>query len=446
MLKNRYQEILVGVGPMSLIRGIISRKRNRSTLLIDDKRFFNESYAGHFLSELEILALLRVGKKYEIPELQDIRQFLAPAELEVMSDQTRLKLGSSPLKNFRSVLRKYPELLDSSNLDDVYRENEEEFNRNFSAELARFESHIFETSQRPKGYKFEIQGPQWVKTIFERFRTEVNRGYDDSKDLKYSAFLHLLGLAHEEKLKTSLGMEEIPFYFFRTFSGLFRLQDFFLSTQLKRRLVLLGGDYKESSVQYWQFFNNQFENLLLASFEGVITGERVLFFSHLPSDVPFNVESEHRIFKKTQLCPVKRMTTPFPPTSLTFMTTTSQLGSEEPFRVIARGKDFSYYHWAYPMMPGSKPEFYKDQVMKNFAKDSEDFPLQETSVEMIPTGSVTLDLRQYKSDKKSWGPVLQKLPFEIESQGKAIRGFEYWGPFRYRSFGLLGLIYGVEGN
>lgn len=62
MLKNRYQEILVGMGLTSLVRGIISLRRNRSTLLIDDKRFCVDTYPGLFVSELEILSLLRLGK------------------------------------------------------------------------------------------------------------------------------------------------------------------------------------------------------------------------------------------------------------------------------------------------------------------------------------------------------------------------------------------------
>ncbi len=63
MLKNRYQEILVGLNLMSLVRGLISLKRNKSTLLIHDYRFQAESYPGSFLSELEILALIRLGKQ-----------------------------------------------------------------------------------------------------------------------------------------------------------------------------------------------------------------------------------------------------------------------------------------------------------------------------------------------------------------------------------------------
>lgn len=446
MLKNRYQEILVGVGLTSLIRGIISLKRNKSTLLIDDKRFIVESYPGLYLSDLEVLSLLRLGKKYDIPELVDIKQFLLDSEIEFVTEDKRLKLGRSPLRNFKEVLRKFPELLNASDLDEVYREKEEDFNKYFLSELTRFESHIHDTSGRPKGYRFEIQGPQWMKTIFDRFKVELNRGYDESKSLKYSSLLHLLGLSHEEKLKTSLGQEEIPFYFFRTFSQNYRLQDFFLATQLKRRLVLLGGDYKESTVQFWQFFDNRFENLLLASFEGVITGERVLFFSHIPEDVPFKIASTYKIFRKSQICPARRMSTPFPPTNLTFMATSHLLGSEGPFRVLSKAQDFSSYHWPYPVLPGSKPEFYKEEVMSSFQNDAMTLPFTAPAVEMVPAGSVTLDLRQLKSDKKSLGPVLQKLPFEIENSDKVIRGFEYWGPFRYRSFGLLALMYGIEGN
>lgn len=446
MLKNRYNEILVGMGLMSLVRGIISLKRNRSTLLIDDKRFTVDSYPGHFLSELEILSLLRLGKKYEIPELMDLRQFLNEAQIDLVTEERRTKIGKSPLFNFKEILRKYPELLDKEDLDQVYAEQEESFNRYFLGELARYEQSSYEASIRPKkGHLFEPQGPGWVKTVYRRFGELLNQEYQTSKDLKYSAFLHLIGISSEEKLKTSLSGTEIPYYFFRTFSPIYRLQDFFLATQLKRRLILLGGDYKESSVQFWQFHREKFENLLLASFEGVITGERVLFFSHLPEEVPFSVRSPYFLFRKTQICPSKRGAVPFPPTSLTYLTDTKLLGSERPYRVLAKGSEFGFYHWPYPEIPGSKPEFYDRDLKQSFEEDLSFLPIEARAYESAHTGSVTLDLRPLKSDKKQTQPILKKLPLDIVVNERPIQGFEYWGPFRYRSLGLLALSYGIEG-
>jgi len=445
MLKNRYQEILVGMGPMSLIRGIISLKRKKSTLLIDDRRFFVNNYPGLFISELEILALIRLGKKYEIPELIDIRQFIESAKIELITEECRTKLGQSPLKNIKEVLRKYPELLDESDLDLVYAENDEEFSNYFLRELTRFENQNYEASLRPKGHRFVLQGPKWLKTFFQRFGDLLNQEYIDSKNLKYSALLHLLGIAHEEKLKTNLGAEELPFYFFRTLSPVYRLQDFFLASQLKRRLAILGGDYKESTIQFWQFYENKFENLLLASFEGVISGERVLFFSHLPIEMPFSIKSPYGLFRKTELSTVKRNLAPFPPSTMTYITERNLLGSESPYRSVSRGNEFVQYHWPYPEMHGSKPEFYEQDLKSQFDSDSKILSFRGEGVEVTHCGGVTLDLRQFKSDKKNEAPVLNRLPLEIVLEERPIKGFEYWGPHRYQSYGLLSLSYGIEG-
>src|SRR5690606_11216875 len=189
----------------SLIRGIISLRRNRTTLLIDDKRFSIDSYPGLFLSELEILSLLRLPKKYDIPELMDLRQFLVPAKIDLVTEKRRVEIGKSPLTNIKEMLRKYPELLDPSDYDLVYQEKEEEFQSWFLNELKRYEDGAHEGSLRPKGYRFELQGPKWVKTLYQRFGNLLNEEYETSKSLKYPALLHLLGLAHEEKLKTTLG-------------------------------------------------------------------------------------------------------------------------------------------------------------------------------------------------------------------------------------------------
>lgn len=444
MLKNRYQEVLVGLNLTSLVRGLISLSRKRSTLLIGDHRFEAETYPANFLSELEILALLRLGKKYSIPELEDLRQFLSPGSMEFIMGDVRLKLGHSPFENLRELLRKFPELTEKSEFTSIA-QDAAGFDQYFLEELKRYETLAYESSLRPKGFRFEPQGPKWFKEIYKRFGELINREYALSKDLKWHGLLHLLGLSAEEKLKTKLSAEEIPFYFFRLLSPLNRLHDFLLVTQLKRRLLLLGGDYKESSVQYWQLHEKKFENLLLASFEGVISGERVLFFSHFPDEVPFGIKSPFPLFRKNQMTPSKRITSPFPPTGLTFLTNLELLGSLQPFRVLAHENEMSYYQSPYPDLPGSKAEFYNKNLQESFDKDSSLLPFEKQP--SAPQGilSVTLDLRELREARKTEGPVLSRLPMEIAEGEDGISGFEYWGPFRYRSLGLLALFYGVEG-
>lgn len=444
MLKNQYQEIIIGYSTISLIRGIISCKRSRSTLLIDDPKFYAENYSSHYLSELEVLAINRLGRNYEIPELEEIRDFLLPSTVSFATKSYRLMLGGHPLNNLRELLRKFPMLIDESDMDLFYNETEESFGSLFFEELKRFESLNHEMSNRPKGVRFEIQGPKWFKTIYSRFGAYLNKEYSESKDLKYSSLLHLLAINSEDKLKTYLSVADIPFYFFRILSPVYRLQDFFLNTQLKRRLILLGGDYKLSSVQFWQFFENKFENLLLESFEGVITGERVLFFSHLPEDVPFKIKSPYSFYRKAKVGPSKRRLSPFPPTSLTFIGDEDSLGSSTPYRVFSGSSENSSYEWPYPELPGSKFEFYIRDINESFLKDSEGLPFEKVPAGFESTQGVTLDLRPIKDLRKSEEPVLSRLPIEIIENDSPVKGFEYWGPFRYRSLGLLALSYGVE--
>ena len=445
MLKNRYQEIIVGMGLMSLIRGLISCKRNRSTFVIDDSRFLADNYNSYYLSLMEIQAILRLGKSYDIPELINLKEFLLPAKLEFVTNEVRLKLGQTPFENLREVLRKFPELIDANDLDLVFKETQESFDSYFLDELKRYESLCFESSNRNRNFRYEFQGPKWMKTIYTRFSQLINTEYVISKDLKYLSLVHLLGLSSEEKLKTYIPPEEIPFYFFRLLSPLFRLQDFFLSTQLKRRLLLLGGNYKESAVQFWQLHEHKFQNLLLASFEGVISGERVLFFAHPPEDVPFRVKSRFPIFRKNQMLPCKRITSPVPPHNLTFLTDNNLLGSEIPFRVIAQGEGLSFYHWPYPDLPGSKAEFYEKGISDSYHKDAQDLPFQAVSAESLGIQSVTMDLRELRDYRKSENFILTRLPLDIAVEDRPIKGFEYWGPFRYRTLGLLALCYGIEG-
>lgn len=446
MLKNRYKEIHIGLNLVSLLRGIISLKRNNSTLLIDDNRFQSESYSQSFLSEMEVLAILRIGKNYEVPELKDVRQFLRPAKIEFIADDTRLWLGSSsPYKNLKEILRKYPEFLSKEELLSVFNENEEEFDRYFIEELKRFESLCFEFSTRPKGFHFDLNGPKWLKSMFDNFSKVINQEYTEIKTLSLKNLLHFLGIVSEDKLKSILAPEEIPYYFFRLISPVYRLQDFFLFTQLRRRHQLMGGDYKESNIQFWQFHQNKFENLLLASFEGVISGERVLFFSHLPEEAPFSLNSPYQFYRKTQMSTQKRKATPFPITEISFLTDSSFIGSDLPYRSYSGNSDTCIYQWPYPDCPGSKSEFYEKDLKMSFEKDAGRVPFEIKEATQSAVLSSTLDLRSNWERRKIEAPILSTLQMEITEEDSVIKGFEYWGSFKYRSFGLLALCYGVEG-
>jgi hypothetical protein len=445
VLKNRYQEIIVGLSLMSLVRGLISVKRNRSTLLIHDHRFQSENYPMSFISEMEVLSLIRLGKTYDVPELQELRQFLTPSRIELVTTEARVTLGRSPIDNLKELLRKYPELIGSDDLDLVFTEGEREFDRFFMEELRRYERLAHESSQRPKGFHFEIQEPKWFKNIYSRFAELINCEYAASQSLKFSSFLHLLGVSAEEKLKTKLAPEEIPYYFFRALSPIYRLQDFFLITQLKRRLTLLGGDFKESEIQFWQLHQGKFENLLLASFEGVISGERVLFFSHLPVDVPFQLTTPFGFYRKIQMIPQKRSVSPFPVNSLTLITDSPLLGSERPYRALSLDATFAFYHLPYFDMPASKAEFYERTLQASFTEDRQRIPFEASELISREALSATLDLRGSREERKQPGQILMRLPLDIVTHEKSVQGFEYWGIFRYRSLGILALSYGVEG-
>ncbi|MGE3608089.1 MAG: hypothetical protein AB7I27_00780 [Bacteriovoracaceae bacterium] len=444
MLKNEYQEIILGHNTLSLIRGIISRKRNLSTLLIDDPRFLAESYSSHYLSDLEILAFLRLGKTYQIPELEDIKSFLLPASVEFITDQLRIRLGQNPLANLRELVRKFPEFIQEEDLDLIYNENDDSFSHYFNEELSRFESHTFEMFQRPKTSRYELQGPKWFQHIYTQFVKYLNQESEDSKNLKFASLLHFLSLTAEDKHKISLVPEDAPFYFFRLLSPIYRLQDFLLNTQLKRRLLLLGGDYKQSSVKFWQFHQGKFENLLLESFEGVISGQKVLFFSHLPEEVPFKMYSPFLFFRKVMLSPLKRDLSLFPMTHLKFICDEQLLGSDTPYRMVALDSEISYYQWPYPEMPGSKPEFYQNELKKFYLRDCSLLPLNQIPKSFNSVQSVTMDLRFLTNYKRNEGKSKNRLPIEIVEENTPIRGFEYWGAFRYHSLGLLALCYGVE--
>lgn len=447
MLKNKYEEIIVGQGVASLLRGIISAQKGKSVLLIDDDRFSVDYYPMLFISELEVLAIQRLGMKYDIPELLAVRDFLTHGCMDLNSDKKMLTLGASPLENFKEVLRKFPELINPDDLDLLYAEDEEDFNRYFLEQLQIFESQNYEAALRSKVSSFALTGPRWVRNVYQRFNEFLNKSYEELKSLKYQSLMHLLGISFEEKFKKRLLPPDLPFYFFRLFSPIYRMRDYLLCSQLRRRLTLFKGDYKKSRIQFWQFFHQRFENLLLESFEGVISGENVLFFSHVPAGMSFSLRSTFKMFKKYEVSDVAGHHDIFPFNHLSLFTNENKLGTDRPYEAYISddGKEFQY-HWSFPDMPGSKTTFYYQEMLEDFQKimgEECSFFAENSSQE---SKNFNIDLRSIEGPEKHFlePSLLKRIPFHLVHEGNEVKGLEYWGPFRYQYQGFLVLLYGLE--
>src|SRR5690606_11682054 len=154
MLKNSYDEILIGLNVTSLVRGLIGTRNNKSVLLIDDSSFNTESLSNEFISELEVESFLRIATQFDISELANIRKFIRAAVIDFNTDKFRLRVGASPFDNLREVLRKFPELINQDDLDLVYHEGEKTFDQFFLSEVKRFEAFTYEQGLKGKKAKY----------------------------------------------------------------------------------------------------------------------------------------------------------------------------------------------------------------------------------------------------------------------------------------------------
>lgn len=446
MLKNSYDEILIGLNVTSLVRGLISIKNNKSVLLIDDKSFRSSGIINDFISELEIQSFLRISSQYGITELADIRKFLRPAVLDFNTDKVRLRVGASPFENLRELLRKYPELINKEDLDLLYLEGEKNFDAFFLEEIKKFETFMHDHVLKDKSVRYELSSaaPKWFKAIYQKFTELINLEYVQDRSLKFNSLLHMMSICFEEKMKARINPEEVSYYFFKLLSPQYRLQNFILIAQLKRRLMINGGDYKESRIQYWQFFQGRFENLLLASFEGVISAGKVLFFTHLPENLPFRLTSELPFYRTVQMHVDKSSISAYPAHHMVVQTKESVLGSDKPFTLMSFDETLSLYQMPYFDMPASKASFYRDEIQKSFEVDAKNLPFKSMGAKFEDTLSAILDLRHLLSVKDLG--VRSLLDLSLEYEDKKIGGFEYWGNHKYYSLGYLGLIYNLGKN
>ncbi len=442
MLKNHYDNIVIGRGYLSLLSAIKSTAETQSVLLIDDNRFQTESHQNEYISDLELRFISEIGVKYGLVELQDFNECLSLRPYQLHGEKTSVLLGMGPYQNAKELWRKYSSHIGSETFKLLMSMDEGEFNLWYNSEIVRFTNEMKNAYAKGRQLKFQFQGPHYILEWINSTKKWLSGTYSGPDSLSARVLVHLSSTLFEDKIKKYLDDSDFAYYFLRWISPLYHVDGNRLSLMLERSLSHRGGDIKKANVQDWQIHENKLFHILLSSFEGVISMDKTKIFGHLPIDIPFSSISNYQIYQfaavgdlsEEEMNPLSGVL------ELHFVTETERLGGERPLRHFIFNQNGIRAYYPYLLMPGTRPEFYQDLIYKDAARDFAKFhrPLQKINFNHSRRQMMESSISPLKEAfcTHSW-------PLKAPASERQILGVSYEGPFKYQRFGIIGHLLSI---
>lgn len=307
MINKNIDYALIGHNYLTFLLSIGLMKRGKSVLMLDDDRFNYGDFFTNSLTQLDLDFLKSMGEKNNISSLINIDQFTKVEERFFYLGKKQVKVGKSPSESLLEIVRKFPHFF----VENFSVSLNQQFLADFDQEYFAFSKKIAEKLNSPlpnqKLYQLfnDDLGPtlksvlnSFVSTVIERNDRRLNKIDEINEDL--SLFIYLSrGFFHSH---FSIGGSRVELFHFMLcmLSPYYRLDNHALNDELLTLFKEHGGEFKKLNLTDLKYQKGMVKGLLLESYEGHITPQKLIFVGGHPMGLPIKFERPKNIYNCLQ--------------------------------------------------------------------------------------------------------------------------------------------------
>jgi hypothetical protein len=133
MLNKNIDYALVGHNFITFLLSIGLLNRGKKVLVLDDDRFNYGDFFTNSLTLLDVEFLRTWGELGDLAPLKKIDDYLSPQSIYFYVGKKQIVLGDTPIRNYRELCRKFPNLFMNEKSGSLSLENEVmNFNNNYN--------------------------------------------------------------------------------------------------------------------------------------------------------------------------------------------------------------------------------------------------------------------------------------------------------------------------
>ncbi|MFA6238435.1 MAG: hypothetical protein WC635_13965 [Bacteriovorax sp.] len=457
MLNKDIDFALVGHNFITFLLSIGLLNRGKKVLILDDDRFNYGDFFTNSLTLLDVEFLRSWGDLGGLLPLVNIDDYLSAESVYFYVGKKQVVLGDTPIRNYRELCRKFPNLFIDGKSGSLSDSNEvTAFNSSYNDFCSKVTRSIFNEKNASKiSRTFEASIPADLIFHFQHFFSHFSMK-DDMNEIDRGEFNALIFMTRgffQNRLSSTGSRAEIMHLFFSLISPYFKLDHERLIQDLLVVHQAAGGEFKKLNLADLKFQSGLVKSFELESFEGIIKPKKMAFIGGYPVGLPIRLKTSSASYNCLNVTlKFKHQLPKLLKNKKVLFSSPMKIGTDRPFWEVYFKDNIAVFNIIMAKREGGKVDFIKERVL-NFLKDDLLFLYPEYSFEIIGNDmKFTLDVfiedKDYKAYKRIDSTLGMKLVEVLEDTAPLIfsrlKNVLYFGPYNEDALGTFSSLIEIK--
>lgn len=457
MLNKDIDYTLVGHNFITFLLSIGLLNRGKKVLVLDDDRFNYGDFFTSSLTLLDVEFLRSWGELGDLAPLKNIDQYLEPSSVYFSIGKKQIVLGDTPMRNYRELCRKFPDLFLNENSGSLAFENEVlAFNHSYNDFCSKVTRAIFLEKNAGKISKiFESSIPAELHAHFQFFFSHFaeKKLMSEAQKGDFNTLLFMTRGFFQGRLSTTGSRSEMMHLFFSLISPYFKLDHDRLIHDLQDLHKNAGGEFKKLNLADLKFQSGLVKSFELESFEGLIKPKKMAFIGGYPVGLPIKLKTSSASYNCLNVTlTFKNAVSALLDSKKVLFSSPMKIGTERPFWEVNFESNKAVFNIIMAKREGTKIEFIKDRVLEFLRADLEflfpEFEFEIEQAEMRFTLDVFIEDKNYEAYKRQDASIATKLVHVIEDSAPLIfsrlKNVLYFGPYNEDALGTFSSLIEIK--
>ena len=295
MLNKNIDYALVGHNFITFLLSIGLINRGKKVLVLDDDRFNYGDFFTNSLTLLDVEYLKRWGENSNLTPLKNLDNYLEAQSLYFYVGKKQIVLGDNPVRNFRELCRKFPNLFLNENSEALFKSHElSQFNDSYQAFCEKATSTLYMEKNTSKMSKlFESSIPNDLMVHFNYFFSHFSKKekLTEANKWELNSLIFMTRGFFQSRLSTTGSRSEIMHLFLSLISPYYKLDHNRLIEDLLKVHQEVGGEFKKLNMADLKFQKGIVKSFELESFDGIIRPNKMAFIGGYPVGLPIRLKT-----------------------------------------------------------------------------------------------------------------------------------------------------------
>jgi hypothetical protein len=458
MLNKDIDYALVGNNFITFLLSIGLLNRGKKILVLDDDRFNYDQFSTNALTLLDVEFLRNWGELSHVEPLQNIDQYVTRKSINYYVGKKQVALGDTPLRNYRELCRKFPDLFLNElglNLLTATSEAGESFNKSVQEFSSKVTRAIFLEKKASKVNKiFETSIPVDLMTLFQHFFSLFSKK-EELSEWERSEFNTLIFMTRgffQNRLSTSGSRSEIMHLFISLLSPYFHLDHERLIQDLQVVHKAAGGEFKKLNLADLKFHSGLVTSFELESFQGLIRPKKMIFIGSFPEVLPIHLKTSSATYNCVKVTIEFLEGLPsFLLNKKILFSSAMKIGTDRPFWEATFNEKSATFNVITAKREGGKIDFIRERIIKLLSDDLAylypEYDFAFNTIDMNFTLDIFIEDKDYKANLRSGNlfgvNLAQVLEHSTPLDFSRLKNVLYFGHYNEDSLGTFSSMLGI---